>query len=161
MKFLYDIKPTRVPQPIEARFWQHVARGSDGVCWLWQGAIHSRGYGRLGESIFAHRLSYEMHVRPIPPGAVICHRCDTPACVNPSHLFAGTQADNLRDAKVKGRMARGERQRCAKLTAAQVTEARQLYKTTPIYQRELGELYGVSPSVIGQAINGKTWRHIK
>lgn len=85
-------------------------------CWLWQGARNRDGYGsfwsgeyRFGDSscgpimVLAHRWSYEHHVGPIGDGLCVLHRCDTPGCVNPDHLFLGTQADNVRDCAEKGR----------------------------------------------------------
>jgi hypothetical protein len=78
-------------------------------CHLWIGATTPAGYGALNLNRdgvkYAHRISFELHHGPIPPGMDICHRCDTPACVNPEHLFAGTRLDNVRDMHAKGRQA--------------------------------------------------------
>lgn len=78
-------------------------------CWLWPGETTEAGYGRVRigrRFIKAHRLSYRLLVGPLPDGLVICHRCDVRACINPAHLFVGTQADNVRDALEKGRFRR-------------------------------------------------------
>jgi hypothetical protein len=93
------------------------ARTVKNGCWVWQGTVN-RGYGRVGLPVrkprkawrvqpprlySAHRLSWEVHHGPIPPGMLVCHRCDNPSCWNPDHLFLGTNADNNRDGRSKGR----------------------------------------------------------
>lgn len=81
-----------------------VQKQEDG-CWLWQGGLRS-GYGRLkvkGRLVTAHRLSYEVHIGPIPEGMLVCHTCDVRNCVNPAHFFLGTYKDNSDDKWNKGR----------------------------------------------------------
>lgn len=77
-------------------------------CWLWTAGVGIGGYGRLwcgaGLTRYAHRFSYELAFGPVPSGMFVCHRCDTPACVNPDHLFLGTHRDNMRDMQQKGRV---------------------------------------------------------
>lgn len=94
--------------PLEVRFWRRVDRaGGPDACWLWLGPKTPRGYGatsRLNKSVRAHRLSWELTNGPIPDGLIVCHRCDNPSCVRPSHLFLGTHADNMQDCSAKGRM---------------------------------------------------------
>lgn len=90
--------------PLETRFWQRVEK-TDG-CWRWTGPLHAFGYGliwRGGNNVGAHRISWEIHVGPIPDGLFVLHRCDNPPCVRPDHLFLGTQADNIHDMVAKGR----------------------------------------------------------
>ena len=86
-------------------------------CWIWLGSCDERGYGYLrfnGRNQRAHRASYETVNGPIPSGLSICHKCDTPSCVNPDHLFAGTQRDNLRDASAKKRIFNQTKTTCPK-----------------------------------------------
>jgi hypothetical protein len=92
-------------EPIE-RFWAKV-RITPG-CWLWMAAVNDRGYGRFtldrtGKLIPAHRFAWSAENGPIPPGLLVCHSCDNPPCVNPAHLWLGTQSDNMIDCLAKGR----------------------------------------------------------
>jgi len=129
-------------------------------CWLWKGG-RSHGYGVLfwqGRNCRAHRLAVEAANGSIPEGAHILHRCDTPLCVNPAHLFAGSHLDNMRDMFSKGRRRppTGERNGRAKLTADMV----QAIRAATGLQREIGARFGVSQPTVRHIKHGNTWRHL-
>lgn len=93
-------------EEIEGRFWNKINKGSDDECWLWTGATTKKGYGQLrvkGRIILSHRIAWELFYSFIPDGLKVLHTCDNPPCVNPSHLFLGTQLDNMQDMVAKGR----------------------------------------------------------
>lgn len=95
--------------PLSVRFERNVNRETASGCWEWTGAKTGKGYGAIGaggtkgKMLVAHRVSWEIHRCPIPDGLVLCHRCDNRGCVNPEHLFVGTQRDNILDMFAKGR----------------------------------------------------------
>lgn len=133
-------------------------------CWNWEGAINSRGYGSLsidGEFEQAHRASYRLFVGAIPSGMCVLHACDNPKCVNPRHLFLGTNQDNVNDKIAKGRLrvALGERQWKAKLTEENVLEIRE---RTKIGEKAsyLAKVFGVHHSTINAIVAGVTWKHV-
>ena len=98
---------------LEERFRAKVAVGAPNDCWEWQGTRRNDGYGLFwngSRQVRAHRAAWELEHSSIPQGLNICHRCDNPPCVNPSHLFLGTQKDNLDDMREKGRDAEIQRQ---------------------------------------------------
>jgi hypothetical protein len=100
----------RRKDPVE-NWWSKVTVGEG--CWLWAAATDRDGYGRFAvglggkqqRHVRAHRFAYEAFVGPVPDGMVVCHRCDTPSCVRPKHLFLGTPLDNNDDKVSKGRHA--------------------------------------------------------
>ena len=99
--------------PLGERFWAKVNKTE--TCWLWTGGKRPFGYGFIwyeGRNLSVHRLSFEMHHGPIPEGMVVCHRCDVPSCLNPDHLFLGSQSVNVTDCVQKNRHAEARRTHC-------------------------------------------------
>lgn len=178
--------------PLEIRFWRNVNKTE--TCWLWTGYKGADGYGRIyvaPKVCRAPRVSYEMHVGPIPDGLFVCHHCDTPACIRPDHLFLGDCAANMADMWRKGRyktgdahwthikpeclskgethhakrrpetVVRGEKHGGAKLNEAKVREIRRLYADEGIGLSELGRRYGVTPQLIQHVVRRTAWRHVE
>ncbi len=148
---------------VENRFWSKVLTGNEDECWEWQSCLVCKGYGGFkykGKQVRAHRFSYELNKGPIENGLFVCHKCDNPKCVNPSHLFLGTNLENMKDKTNKGRAAKGEKQHLAKLTEKQVVEIRQKYATKNYTQSQLGREYNVDYKSICYIINRITWKHI-
>ncbi len=95
---------------LEERFWDYVSPEPNSGCWLWTGSADEKGYGQFrvarggpGSLRYASHVSMEIAGKPLPPGLFGCHTCDNPPCVNPDHLFPGTQLDNVHDCMAKGR----------------------------------------------------------
>lgn len=146
------------------RFWEKALVTADAQrCWVWQGGVNNNGYG---QSIFhfndgvtirpAHRIAYRLAYGSIAKNAVICHRCDVPLCVNPSHLFAGSPADNMADMVAKKRHKYGEQHNKAKLSASDVRSIREQYNKGASAQ-SLASCYGVSRSTIYFILQKRTW----
>jgi len=106
-----------------------------------------------------HRLAWMLEHGKIPSGLCVCHHCDNPSCVNPSHLFVGTHADNAHDRDSKGRRQppRGAKHGRARLTRENIQEIRALYATGEYLQRELGEQFGVSRGYVSQIVGREAW----
>jgi hypothetical protein len=130
-------------------------------CWLWTGATTPFGHGVIrveGKNQYAHRYSWELHNGFIPDGLNICHKCDIPPCVNPDHLFLGTQKNNIDDMYVKNRASIGILHGQAILTEEQVLEIRRMQGI--ITQRELAAAYGVTRAAISGIHTRRLWKHI-
>jgi hypothetical protein len=156
-------------EKFKARFWSQVNLTES--CWIWTGAVDRRGYGRarwrgLGR---APRVAYFLEHGEFDRTLCVLHKCDTPACVNPAHLFLGTAEDNNRDCFRKGRQAtgaktvpatrrRGEQHWKAKITEIQAEEIRTLYLSGGITQRQLAARYSITQANVWAIVNGKNWR---
>lgn len=130
-------------------------------CWNWLGAKCVSGYGRIkfnDKKYRAHRLMAEIKIGPVPTDAVVCHRCDNPSCINPEHLFIGTQKENVNDRDAKGRrnQARGERHGASKLTSEQVTAIRLDTRRLPVIAKD----YGITRAHVRNLKAGRAWKHI-
>lgn len=104
----------------------------------------------------AHRFAWEITFGPVPAGMIVCHHCDTPACVNPSHLFLGTHEDNAQDRERKGRGISGERHHKAKLTAEKAVLIRTMRAAGTSYPR-IGKAFGISGVQARNVAIGKHW----
>src|SRR5262245_4297606 len=161
----------RRPAPLAERFARKWRPDEATGCWLWVGHRSRKGYGLIGvmggvgrshRGRQAHRVSWELHVGPIPDGMMVCHRCDIPACVRPDHLFLGTGFDNMRDARDKRRLHNppGERSPHARLTDAQVREVIARYAAGGVSYRALAAEYGVSHGYVGHLVHGLSRRRV-
>lgn len=136
------------------------------ACWIWKKAMFGdSGYGQIqykGTPVRAHRLSYELFTGSIPDKLLVCHTCDNRACINPKHLFVGTQKDNMDDmrSKSRDRPAKGERVSSAKMTEAKVLEARRLWETGNYGVVQLARMFGITHVPMIAILRRKTWKHI-
>lgn len=146
------------------RFWAKVRRGSASECWPWTGSKLGRdGYGQFGVMtpggvsrkqlhLYTHRVAWIVTHGEIPPDLCVLHRCDNPICVNPGHLFLGTQLDNMRDAARKGRLSVPRPGR-HKVTTAQLAEVDALLRDG-VKQCEIAKRYGISKGWISAYARG-------
>jgi len=165
------------------RFWSKVdTSGGMFACWLWTAYRNRDGYGVIGFGRgilkLAHRASWEIAHGEIPNNLWVLHRCDNPACVNPSHLWLGTVLDNNRDRDQKGRathlsgdshwthinpdgVRKGEKVPNSKLTSDQVREIRRRYPLGGISQRKLAKEFGITQSTLRAILTRKWWKHVE
>ena len=152
----------RLDEQAKERFWSRVDVGEPDECWEWKAARIKAGYGAMrfkgGLVCRAHRISWTIaNNREIPDGLVVCHSCDNRACVNPSHLWVGTRADNSRDMVNKNRSRRGEHHGLAKLTEQDVIQIRSLYAESKHTMQRLADMFGVSLTQIHLIVHNGVW----
>jgi hypothetical protein len=152
--------------PVEERFWKKVAKSEDG-CWLWI----ARGKTAFGYGLFkdrfethtmpAHRWSWMLTYGEIPPGAWVLHKCDTPACVRPDHLYIGGLAENTRDAIVRNRYKSypGQSHPNAKFTDDDVRAIRARFAAGET-NRQIAADYAVTYQAVAHVTSGRAWRHL-
>lgn len=152
------VKRKGVRFSLEKRLMSKVHKDKSG-CWIWTGALTDGGYGFISYRTSStmthwrtHRLSYELFVGEIPDGIQVCHTCDIRTCINPKHLFLGTQKQNVQDAIKKGRFP-------SKLSVDNVLRIRSLYATEHYTYRYLAAKFGMSISGIGAVVRNESWVH--
>ncbi len=156
-------KSPSTKRTVVARFAEKVSPEPNTGCWLWTARCDDKGYGRLkvhNRPCAAHRVSWEIHRGPVPLGRFVLHRCDTPTCVNPGHLFLGTHRENMRDMVAKGRSSsanrRGEGNPGAKLTKERVAELRAA-RAAGLSHRKLAARFEISTGQVHNVLTGKCW----
>lgn len=150
---------TRLPYDNETRFWLSVKSSPD--CWEWTGYKIWNGYGQMRfnkQSKYVHRYSWELHFGEITDGLFVLHRCDNRACVRPSHLFLGTNDDNMKDMVAKERQSRGETSGKATRTEDDIRLIRRVAEFLPY--KEVASLFNASPGNVSLIVNRKSWSHV-
>lgn len=146
--------------------------GGPDACWLWTAGRDRYGYGQMRlvrprRLVGAHRVAWELANGPIPDGMCVCHHCDTPACVNPTHLFLGTIGDNMRDKARKGRCGPGAMSGPVEywnhhttLTPYLVRCIRALVHDGHTH-RAVGRWFGVSHVAVTDAVSRRSWSYVR
>lgn len=161
---MINLRAETLEDAFEAR---HIPEPNSG-CWLWTGFVHpgkGHGYGMLknkrsgvDKNYLAHRLAWTLHKGEIPNGLIVCHRCDNRICVNPDHLFLGTDQDNCDDKISKGRARPpvGEANRHAKLTEDVV----RFIRASELPANDIAAQFGITNGAVYHIRNRHTWRHV-
>lgn len=159
-------KRTSNSPPIETRFWNNVDKNGPvpprcpelGPCWLWVGSRDQKGYGNVsvhGSTKRAHRVSWTIANGKIPPGLQVLHKCDNQPCVNPRHLYVGTNQDNMDDKRERGRQVLPP----AVLTETSVREIRRL-RAAGHRCKDVAKRFGVSCGTISHVTARRNWKHV-
>jgi hypothetical protein len=146
--------------PLSEKIERNITRIPESGCWIWMSTVEKSGYGRVcsgKKPFYAHRVSYEQKHGPIPSGMMALHHCDVRCCVNPDHIFVGTQQDNMTDKVLKNRQAKGMNHGNAKLTEDQVREIKSSSETSI----KLSAKFNYSASMIRAIKNGYIWKHLE
>lgn len=146
--------------PLLERLLSHVVETP--TCWNWTGSTIAKGYGVIGHAgtrLLAHRVSWQEHRGPIPPGQRVLHKCDNRVCVNPDHLFLGTDQDNMDDMYAKGRdkPPKGSTNGRSKLEEDEIHKIRLL---RGISNTHIGQIFDVTETTIRKIRARKLWKHI-
>lgn len=151
---------------LDERFWSRVTKTR--YCWFWDGARNPQGYGKIfvqgSPYMSTHRLAWILTHGQIKDGLSVLHKCDTPSCVRPSHLFTGTQSANMRDCSKKGRLKfpdnRGEKYGAAKLNTPNVLKIRELCKNGDLTHKEIAKRFNISRRNVSSIHRRTTWQHL-
>lgn len=150
-------------EKVVTRFWSKCEKTDS--CWNWVAKSRNNGYGFYSvkkhnkvHHFFAHRLAWQLTNGPIPKGQCVLHKCDNKLCVNPDHLFLGSNSDNIKDMLKKGRQVKGSKMWSSKLSEEQVREIREKNKTQS--KNSLALEYGVSRQTILNICLGRSWKHV-
>lgn len=153
-------------EPTKVKFYRHTLLPNENGCMIWKGALASKkglaGYGKIriagGKTIAAHRFSYEIHNGDIEKDLYVLHKCDTPRCVAPDHLFLGTASDNMKDRSKKNRcnIAKGEENYLAKFTNETANKIRAVYKKGSSL-RKIAKQFNTTYNTIWKIVNNKSY----
>lgn len=150
----------------KGRFFKHIERTAD--CWIWKAAKNEHGYGIFRiypKNYLAHRFVYMLVYGDIPQTLFVLHKCDNPSCVNPNHLFLGTQKDNMVDCKQKGRVKTvghlfyGEDHYNSKLKESEIWLIFRVANLTKFPHHKMAKMFRVNTTTIQRIIYKKTWNH--